>query len=303
MHVLRLIATIGLSLRAGKAFLPALLALATVPAAYAWEDTPRLRIDYLAYPVDWNGKKIMIGSRFQVPLGATGKLPAVILLHGTSGLSYRGVYYAAALNRAGIATLEIDQWGGRGLAGVASSRGGMGDMLPDVAGAYHLLSERADIDASRIGLMGSSMGGRETMLMMTHRNSDALLGQGVHFKAAVAFYPICWLYNHVPGAEFADLVDAPIKIFVGNADDYDGGQAPCEALLRELAPGDAAHLSLRAFPGATHEFDVFDGAREFNDPGANRRQGGIVHVRSDPQAREQARDDLTRFFAAALKQP
>jgi hypothetical protein len=32
---------------------------------------------------------------------------AVILMHGASGLSYRGVYYAAALNRAGIATLEI----------------------------------------------------------------------------------------------------------------------------------------------------------------------------------------------------
>jgi hypothetical protein len=28
-------------------------------------------------------------------------------MHGTSGLSYRGVYYPAALNRAGIATLEI----------------------------------------------------------------------------------------------------------------------------------------------------------------------------------------------------
>jgi hypothetical protein len=53
------------------------------------------------------------------------------------------------------------------------------------------------------------MGGRETLLMMTKRNSDVLLGQGVHFKAAVAFYPICWRYNHVPGADFGDLVDAP----------------------------------------------------------------------------------------------
>jgi dienelactone hydrolase len=300
MCVLRLIATIAFSLLARIALLLALLP----PAAYAWEETPHLRVNYLAYPVEWNGKTVMIGSRFQVPLGVTGKLPAVILMHGTSGVSYRGVYYAAALNRAGIATLEVDQWGGRGLTGVASSRPkGPGDMLPDIAGAYRLLSERPEVDASRIGLMGSSMGAGETMLMMTHRNSDALLGPDIHFKAAVVFYPICWRYNHVPGAEFADLVDAPIKIFVGNADDYDGGEAACETLLRELAPADAAHLSLRGFAGATHEFDVFDGPREFNDPGANRRQGGIVHVRSDPQAREQARDDLTQFFAAALKQP
>lgn len=98
---------------------------------------------HLAYPVDWNGKTIMIGGRLQVPLGTAGKLPAVILLHGTSGVSYRGVYYAAALNRAGIATLEIDQWGGRGLQGVASSRpSGLGEMLPDLAGAYRLLGAR-----------------------------------------------------------------------------------------------------------------------------------------------------------------
>ncbi len=303
MRMFGFIAVIVSPLHARMALAAALLG-AFVPAVHAWEDTPLLRINYLAYPVDWNGKTIMIGSRFQAPLGAAAKLPAVILLHGTSGLSYRGVYYAAALNRAGIATLEIDQWGGRDLQGVASSRpAGLGDMLPDIAGAYRLLSERPEIDALRIGLMGSSMGGRETMLMMTRRNSDALLGQGVHFRAAVAFYPICWRYNHVPGADFGDLVDAPIRIFVGDDDDYDGGRAACETMLRELAPADAAHLSLRAFAGATHEFDVFDGPREFFDPAGNRRKGGTIRVRPDPQAREQARDDLTQFFAAALRQP
>jgi dienelactone hydrolase len=281
----------------------ALLLLAIVPAAYAWEDTPRLRVYHLAYPIDWNGETIMIGTRLQLPLNANGKFPAVIMLHGTAGLSYNGVYYAAALNRAGIATLEVDQWGGRGLPGGASSRPkGLGDMLPDIAGAYRLLAQRSDIDSQRIGLMGSSMGGIETLLMMTRRHSDAILGQDVHLKAAVALYPICWLYNRVPGADFVDLVDAPVRILVGSEDDYDGGGSACEALLRDLAPSDAAHLSLRVFSGATHIFDSFAGAFEYNDPTANRRQGGIIHVRPDAQARQQARDDLTQFFATALKQ-
>jgi hypothetical protein len=62
----------------------------------------------------------------------------------TAGLSYTGVYYAAALNRAGIATLEVDQWGGHDLPGGASSRPKeLGDMLPDVAGAYRLASPAA----------------------------------------------------------------------------------------------------------------------------------------------------------------
>jgi dienelactone hydrolase len=275
--------------------------VAGTASAHASEETTHLRVNYLAYPVEWAGQTIMIAARFQEPAEATGKLPAVILMHGTSGVSYRGVYYAAALNRAGIATLEVDQWGGRGLPGGASSRPKhLGDLLPDIAGAYRLLAARSDIDATRIGLLGSSMGGIETMLMMTRRNSDALLGANVRIKAAVAFYPVCWLYNHVPDATFADLVDAPIRIFVGSADDYDGGAPACEALLHELAPDDAAHLSVHVFSGATHEFDVFDGAREFNDPGANQRKGGIIHIRPDPQARQKARDDLVAFFAAAF---
>jgi dienelactone hydrolase len=270
--------------------------------AYAWEDTPRVNIFHLAYPVAWNGGTVMIGARLQLPDGIKTRMPAVIILHGTGGIRYSGVYYAAALNRAGIATLEVDQWGGRGLTGTASNRPkGRGDMLPDVGGAYRLLAERPDIDAQRIGLMGYSMGGGETLLMMTRHYSEAILGSNAQIKAAVALYPVCWLYNHVPGAELSDLVDAPIRIMIGSADDYDGGGEACEALKQELAPKDAAHISVRVFPNATHIFDSFSGAYEFDDPGANRRKGGVVHVRPDPEARQEAREDLTQFFSTALK--
>lgn len=279
-----------------------LVASRTAGAQQPWDDIPLLNIYQVAYPVEWNGKTILLGARLQLPVEESGKMPAVIMMHGTGGIRYSGVYYAAALNGAGIATLEVDQWGGRGLPGGASSRPKqLGDNLPDIAGAYRLLSERPDIDASRIGILGESMGGIETLLMMTQHTSDAILGLGIHFKAAVALYPICWLYNHVPGADFADLVDLPIRIMVGSADDYDGGGAACEELVHELAPRDAAHMSLRVFPGATHIFDSFAGSYEFNDPGANRRHGGVIHVRPDPVAREQARDDLTEFFTSALK--
>jgi uncharacterized protein len=56
------------------------------------------------------------------------------------------------------------------------------------------------------------------MFMMTRRNSDTILGPGLHFKAAVALYPICWRFNHVPNADFIELVDAPIRIMVGDAE-------------------------------------------------------------------------------------
>lgn len=283
-------------------FIAIVLFLAAALSTHAADDFPKIRINYLAYPVEWNGKPIMIGARFQEPLQTTGKLPAVIVLHGTAGVRYVGAYYATALNGAGIATLEIDQWGGRGLPGGASSRPKhLGDNLPDVAGAYNLLAARSDIDATRVGLMGSSMGGIETLLMMTRHSSDAVLGKGVHFRAAAALYPICSLYNHVPDADFASLVDAPVRILVGTEDDYDGGAGACEALVHDLSPTDAVHVSLRVFPGATHIFDDLVSAFEYPDPAANRRQGGIIHVRPNPEARRQARDDLVRFFSDELK--
>jgi dienelactone hydrolase len=280
--------------------LTALLLSAAAPVDDDW-NIPRLNIYQLAYPVEWNGRTIMLGARLQLPAGVNGKMPAIIMMHGTGGIRYSGVYYAAALNSAGIATLEVDQWGGRGLAAEPASRPkNLGDNLPDIGGAYRLLAARPDIDAARIGLMGSSMGAGETMFMMTRHNSDSILGPGVHFKAAAALYPVCWRFNHVPDSDFNDLVDAPIRIMVGDADDYDDGADACEQLRTELAPVDASHVSVRVFPGGTHIFDSFTGPYEFNDPRANRRNGGTVHVRPDAEARRQARDELVGFFTTTL---
>src|SRR5580698_3244324 len=142
--------------------LTALLLSAAAPVDDDW-NIPRLNIYQVAYPVEWNGKTIMLGARLQLPDGVKGKMPAVIMMHGTGGIRYSGVYYAAALNGAGIATLEVDQWGGRGLPGGASSRPKqLGDNLGDIGGAYRLLAARPDIDASHIGILGESMGGIET---------------------------------------------------------------------------------------------------------------------------------------------
>jgi hypothetical protein len=59
-------------------------------------------------------------------------------------------------------------------------------------------------------------------------------------------------------------------------------------------------VSLKVFPGATHIFDSFEGSYEFPDPTSHRRKGGTVRVRTSPAAREEARDDLVRFFTEAL---
>jgi len=59
---------------------------------------------------------------------------------------------------------------------------------------------------------------------------------------------------------------------------------------------------LKVLAGATHIFDSLEGSYEFPDPASHRRKGGTVRVRANPAAREEARDDLVRFFTAALGQ-
>src|ERR1700758_4769832 len=73
------------------ALVAVILQILSLPLTLGSEQTPRLLINYLAYPVDWNGKTIMIGARLQSPLGIATKVPAVILLHGTGGVRYTGV--------------------------------------------------------------------------------------------------------------------------------------------------------------------------------------------------------------------
>jgi hypothetical protein len=118
------------------AFLAAVLMVAAGGVGDAWENTPLLNIYQVAYPVVWNGKTIMIGARLQLPAGTKGKMPAVIMMHGTGDIKYSGVYYVAALNGAGIVTFEVRSMGRSRAAWRCVQRPkNLGDNLPDCESA------------------------------------------------------------------------------------------------------------------------------------------------------------------------
>lgn len=72
------------------------------------EAYPRLRIAYVAFPQAGVERPLPITGQLRVPRVASGRVPAVVIVHGTNGLDSRGELHAEALNRAGIATLELD---------------------------------------------------------------------------------------------------------------------------------------------------------------------------------------------------
>ena len=85
---------------------------------------------------------------------AKGKVPAVVILHGSGGIDGRGEFHAKALNAAGIATLEVFMFtsGNRPRDGSCSN-------FTHVYGALNYLANRPDIDPQHIGVMGFSWGG------------------------------------------------------------------------------------------------------------------------------------------------
>ncbi|HVV37781.1 MAG TPA: alpha/beta fold hydrolase [Acidimicrobiales bacterium] len=86
---------------------------------------------------------------------------AVVLLHGAGSTRSNVLQQAAALSRGGFGVLMIDARGHGASGGRAMDFGWHGDA--DVAAALNYLAHRADVDPSRLGVVGLSMGGEEAI--------------------------------------------------------------------------------------------------------------------------------------------
>jgi alpha-beta hydrolase superfamily lysophospholipase len=98
--------------------------------------------------------------------------PAVVLVNGLVGGPDQWDAFTPALHDAGFATLAYD---GRG--GVDET-----ELVKEVRGAVDFLRRRRDVDAQRLGIVGSSVGASTAVLAMTTR-------AGRDLRAAVALSP------------------------------------------------------------------------------------------------------------------
>jgi dienelactone hydrolase len=242
---------------------------------------------------------LSIAARLRVPETGGAPCPAVLLLHGSAGPSGREAAYADALLERGIATLEPDQWFPRGLKGGARGRPAtVAETLPDVFGAKRFLESHASIDPARIAVIGFSFGGVAALLAATR---DCCASFAIApFAAYAALYPVCWLYNRVPGFELRDLVRAPLLIITGEADQYDDDPRAAENLIATLDPRDRLTVRTCVIEGAPHGFDMPDVDMVAEDPAAHRGAGGQVVVRYEAEGAAKARTLVVEHFASAL---
>lgn len=246
--------------------------------------------------------------------GAGRQVPAVVILHGSSGVDARGDFYEAALNEAGIATLQIDMWEARGVTSAANRPSAPILTQPDAFSALAFLAAQPGIAADRIGVLGFSWGGVMS-LGSAEQLYAGMFGGGRKFKAHVAHYPVCYAANAVVpglpppaqfGTQFQHLTGAPVLIQVGTSDDYDNGAARCQALAQAVNPGNGNAVEVVAVPDAEHAWDrlmvPITVADPFGNEGSYFVTGKVPNVQLAPNV-EQAyasRERVVRFFKRRL---
>ena len=273
-------------------FLVAAAALVMSSLGAAQTDAPGEPVTIPGIKISGLGQVAEVPARFGLPAASKPKVPAVLILHGSNGVDGRGAFYAKALQKAGIATLEITMFPPRSKPKPAGS----GVTMPHAAAALRWLAAQPKVNSERLGVMGFSYGGVMSVLMSSELVQERL-GKDVPKPAAFApFYPVCsglagFLAN--PKSRFYNahmrMSATPMLIHVGTRDDFEKGERPCDAFVAMWPAAAREQVTVRYVKGGTHAFDAQTAGTEFS-----------VNVVPSPKDAEEARQAIVSFFVKNL---
>jgi dienelactone hydrolase len=238
---------------------------------------------------------IALRARLVLPAGPP-VAPAIVALHGCGGpYPARDFAWARRLSARGHAVLLPDSFGSRGLGSqcrVAHRRVTPGGLRrQDALAAVRWLAGRPFAPPGGVALLGWSNGG-STVLAAGRAAPDAAPGL---IRGLVAFYPGCGAALARAGWRPA----APLLILIGADDDW-----VSPAACRALAAGFPGRITVIAYPGAYHDFDVPDRpVRTLTGLAFSARGSGVAHVGTDPAARADALRRVPAFLAALPPAP
>lgn len=198
---------------------------------------------------DKNGKPVTIGGELRIPQGATGKLPAVILLHGSGGANGGHELWAKHFNEMGIASLLLDSFTERGIVSTSADQALLGrlNMILDAYRGLDMLATHPRIDATRVAVMGFSRGGQAALYSSLRRFQQTWTPKAT-FALHIPLYASCTT-TFIGDTD----VTAPIRQFHGAADDY-VTVAPCRPYFERLRAA-GRDVQLTEYPGAHHSYD------------------------------------------------
>jgi dienelactone hydrolase len=199
---------------------------------------------------DSAGKPVIVSAELRIPRGS-GRLPTVILIHGSGGIGANIDVWSREFNAMGFSTFIVDGFTGRGLTSVSRDQRLLGrlNLMLDGFRALGLLARHSQVDPERIVVMGFSRGGQATLYASLRRFHQMWNRSGIEFAAYIPFYPDCMTTYEAD----TDVVDRPIRVFLGGADDYHP-PAPCRAYVDRLRSA-GRDVQVTEYPNAPAGFD------------------------------------------------
>src|SRR5437588_11630480 len=93
------------------------------------------------------GQPVTVAGELRIAQGI-GKLPAVVLMHGSGGINPTMEVWTRQLNSLGISTFVIDGFSGRGLTSVSQDQARLGrlNFILDIFGALEILAKHPRVD-------------------------------------------------------------------------------------------------------------------------------------------------------------
>ena len=214
-----------------------------------------------------NGQRIPVVYVF--PDKVDGKIPAMLVMHGSGGVAKREYDYAERFAKMGVASIVVDSFSPRGVKNVITDQESVrsSEMTLDALAVLQEAAKHPKLDRSRIGIIGFSKGGSVAMRApLNFVNKDG----NVQFALHIAMYPSCDNFR----LKFTTTGN-PIKVLVGEKDVYVNPHA-CIDMVAQYKK-DGADIEVTMLPDAEHGWDAV-GSRHWKRAGQNYSQCRFVET-------------------------
>jgi len=212
-----------------------------------------------------------------------GLFPAIVLLHGCTGITPSYDAWIKRLVSWNYVTLMLDSFGPRGIKDDCRHpfHIPLETRVQEAYAAKSYLAETNYVDPSKIAVMGWSYGGVATTYAVTTAKEVPKSEQP--FGAGIAFYPGCH--------KIRASLNAPLLILIGEKDDWTTVRR-CKALKKSLLKKKSDHeLILKVYTNTYHAFDI---------EGINRKVWGH-QLKYNPEAAADAIEQVKGFLGKHMQ--
>lgn len=241
-------------------------------------------------------KSVIVGT-LSLPTGTAGRVPAMVISHGSGGIvEARELWWADQLTRMGIAAFVVDSFGPRNVGQTATDQSQLSTAVnvADALSALKLLATHPRVDPGRIGVLGFSKGGQVALYTALEPFREAVIADDTRFAAHVAFYPYCsdwYLSEHVS--------KAPMLLLLGGKDDYTPA-APCRDYAAWFK-SKGVDTTVIVYPSAYHDFDSNRRPTFVRDLVTGKNCDGVIDLDRFTVAIRPTGEDITQKASTYLR--